>query len=63
MSRRPKQLPPWSRHHEPWCAIVRGKPCDCDDEGRRRRRRRRQPLSGGDVAAAEREKEKALEES
>ena len=20
------KLPPWSRHHEPWCAIFRGKP-------------------------------------
>lgn len=32
MKRQPK-LPPWSRHHEPWCAIFRGKSCDCDDDG------------------------------
>jgi hypothetical protein len=27
-----KKLPPGSRHHEPWCAIFRGKRCDCDDD-------------------------------
>jgi len=34
-----RKLPPWSRHHETWCAIFRGKSCDCDDDlppGRRR---------------------------
>jgi hypothetical protein len=30
--RPPKKLPPWSRHHEPWCAVFRDKPCDCDDD-------------------------------
>jgi len=47
--RSPKKLPPWSRHHENWCAIFRGKSCDCGDDGRRPQVRRRSPLSGGDV--------------
>jgi hypothetical protein len=50
-----RKLPPWSRHHEPWYAIFRGKGCDCDDDGGRRIRRRR-PSSGGDAPAPEREK-------
>jgi hypothetical protein len=50
-----RKLPPWSRHHEPWYAIFRGKGCDCDDDGGRRIRRRR-PNSGGDAPAPEREK-------
>jgi hypothetical protein len=51
-----RKLPPWSRHHETWCAVFRSKPCDCDDlppgPGRRRR-----PLPGGDAPAPDRERE------
>jgi len=57
--RPPKKLPPWSRHHESWCAVFRGKPCDCDDDNHRPAGRRRSPLSGGDV---EPKRERALEE-
>jgi hypothetical protein len=42
-----KKLPPYSRHHEYWCAIFNGKACDCDDDDRRERRRPYPPLSGG----------------
>jgi hypothetical protein len=39
---------PWGRWHEDWCAIFRGKSCDCDDGGGHREPRRRlPPLSGG----------------
>ena len=55
-----KKLPPYSRHHEPWCAIFDGKPCDCDDGDRRGRRRRYPPLSGG---GAPKQKEKELEDT
>jgi hypothetical protein len=44
---RRRKLPPWSRHHEPWCAVFKGQPCDCDDDDRREGRRRPRPLSGG----------------
>jgi hypothetical protein len=50
-----RKLPPWSRHHETWCAIFRGKSCDCDDDlppGRRRL-----PLPGGDAPTPDRERE------
>jgi len=36
--RHPKKLPPWSRHHEPWCAVFRDKPCDCEPPQRPPRR-------------------------
>jgi hypothetical protein len=55
-----RELPRWSRHHESWCAIFRGKPCDCDDD--RPPQRRRRPLSGGGAPAPEREKKRELEE-
>ena len=42
--RRRRKLPPWSRHHEPWCGVFRDMPCDCDDDDRRPRYRRR-PLA------------------
>jgi hypothetical protein len=47
--RQPKKLPPWSRHHEPWCAIFRDKPCDCDDDDRRPPYYRKRSPSGGDA--------------
>jgi hypothetical protein len=28
MRRKKLKLPPWSRHHEEWCATFKGKPCD-----------------------------------
>ena len=34
---------PWGRWHESWCAIFRGKSCDCDDDGGHREPRRRLP--------------------
>jgi hypothetical protein len=57
-----RKLPPWSRHHEEWCAVYRGKGCDCDD-GNDRRPRRRRPLSGDGAPPPERKKEKELEEA
>jgi len=42
-----KKLPPWSRHHEHWCAVFNDKPCNCDDDGQDRTRRRRPPPSEG----------------
>jgi len=50
-----RKLPPWSRHHQYWCAIFDGKTCNCDDDNGRGRRRRSPPLSGG---GAPKEKEK-----
>jgi hypothetical protein len=55
--RQPKKLPPWSRHHQDWCAIFRGKSCDCDDDDHRPRGRRRSPLSGGGVPPKKLERE------
>jgi hypothetical protein len=55
--KRSKKLPPWSRHHESWCAVFRGKSCDCDDNDDRRPRRRPSPLSGGNVPPKKRERE------
>jgi hypothetical protein len=56
--RPPKKLPPWSRHHEKWCAVFRGKSCDCDDDGGHREPRRRQPpLGGGGAPPKKRERE------
>jgi hypothetical protein len=52
--RPPKKLPPWSRHHEPWCAVFRDKPCDCDDDDRRPPQR---PPRGGGAAPPERKQE------
>jgi hypothetical protein len=56
---RRRKLPPGTRHHEPWCAIFFGKPCDCDDDDRRPRRRRPPPLSGGEAPSNQ---ERELEE-
>jgi hypothetical protein len=45
-----RKLPPWSRHHQDWCAIFRSRPCDCDDDNDRRERGpRNPPLGGGEV--------------
>jgi hypothetical protein len=55
-----RKLPPWSRHHEPWCGVFKGKACDCDDNDDRRPRGRR-PISGADAPAPRRERE--LEEA
>jgi hypothetical protein len=56
--RPPKKLPPWSRHHEPWCAVYRDKPCDCDDGGHRPRHgHRRLRGGGGGVVPPERKRE------
>jgi hypothetical protein len=55
-----RKLPPYSRHHEVWCAIFHGKPCDCDDDDRRERRQRYPPLRGG---GAPKQKEKELEDA
>jgi len=60
MARRPMQprkLEPWRRHHEPWCAIFRGKSCDCDDNGREREHPHHPPLQGGPAGKRERELE------
>jgi hypothetical protein len=53
--KKPKKLPPGSRYHESWCAIFRGKTCDCDDlpPGPRRRR----PPPDGDAPTPDRERE------
>ena len=60
MARRPMQtrkLESWRRHHEPWCAIFRGKSCDCDDGGGREHAHRPRPLQGGPAGKRERELE------
>ena len=54
--RRRKQLPPWSRYHEPWCAVFRNQPCDCDDDDHRPQENRR-PLTGGGAPAPKRKGE------
>jgi hypothetical protein len=51
-----RALPPGSRHHEPWCAVFRGKRCDCDDD-RHLPRYRHRPLAGGGTSAPKLEKE------
>ena len=50
---------PWGRWHEDWCAIFRGKSCDCDDDGgyREPRRRRLPPLGGGGAPLKNQERE------
>jgi len=55
-----KKLPPWSRHHASWCAIFRGKSCDCDNlpPGDRKRVSR-----GGPGGVEPLKKEKELEEA
>jgi hypothetical protein len=53
----PKKLPPWSRHHEPWCAVYRDKPCDCDDDNHTPRRHRRLRGGSGGVVPPERKRE------
>jgi hypothetical protein len=53
---RRRKLPPWSRHHEPWCAVYRGKLCDCDDDDHRPRYRQG-PIAGGGAPAPKRKKE------
>ena len=50
---------PWGRWHESWCAVFRGKSCDCDDDdgGHREPRRRQPPLGGGGAPPKKRERE------
>ena len=49
---------PRGRWHKSWCAVFRGKPCDCDDDGGHREPRRRQPpLGGGSAPPKKREHE------
>jgi hypothetical protein len=55
---RNKRLPPGSRWHQCWCAIFKGKKCDCDDDNYRPGTRR---LRGGGGAAVPTKKQKALE--
>jgi hypothetical protein len=55
--KRSKKLPPWSRHHEPWCAVFRDKPCDCDDDHRPRYGHRRLRGGSGGVVPLERKRE------
>jgi hypothetical protein len=58
---RRRKLPPWSRHHEEWCAVYRGEPCDCDnDTGGRKRRPKPSPLQSGGVTPKQ---EKELEDA
>jgi hypothetical protein len=55
---RRRKPPPGTHHHEPWCAIYRGKSCDCDDDGGHRSPQHR-PLAGGDAPLKKRELENA----
>jgi hypothetical protein len=57
MEKKMRRRSPWGRWHEDWCAIFRGKSCDCDDNEDRRPRRRPSPLSGGNVPPKKRELE------
>jgi len=59
--RSPKKLPPWSRHHEAWCAVFFGKPCDCDDKSDRPTPRRRPPLTGGGAPSPRQAKKRERE--
>jgi hypothetical protein len=53
-----KDLPPWSRHHQPWCAVFFGEPCDCDDDDRRKPKRQRPPpLRGGGTPLKQKQEE------
>ena len=56
---RNKTLPRGSRWHQYWCAIFRGKPCDCEDDAGGQRRRQPRPRSGGSSANAKVEFEDA----
>jgi hypothetical protein len=53
---RNKTLPPGSAWHQYWCAIFKGKKCDCDDDHRPRRPHPR-PLRDGAGAEGALEKE------
>ena len=57
-----RKLPPWSRHHEYWCNVFVGRPCNCDDGQRPDHPRRPRPMSGNDKPRKQREPEK-LEEA
>jgi hypothetical protein len=46
---RRRKLPPSTRHHEPWCGVFFGQPCNCDDDNRPPQPRRPRPLSGGEA--------------
>jgi hypothetical protein len=54
-----RTLPPWSSHHEYWCAIFAGGRCNCDDNPRREDRRptKRRGPEGGEQAKAKQEEE------
>jgi hypothetical protein len=53
-----RTLPPWSRHHEYWCAIFAGGRCNCDDDPPREDRpTRRLGPEGGEQAKAKQEEE------
>jgi hypothetical protein len=45
--KRRRTLPPGSRHHEYWCAIFVGRPCNCEDPPRGDRRPIRRLGPGG----------------
>jgi hypothetical protein len=57
-----KKLPPWSHHHEPWCAVFRNKPCDCDDDDHRPRHGHRR-LRGGSGGVVPPERKRELEDA
>jgi hypothetical protein len=44
-----RKLPPWSRHHEYWCAIFDGGRCNCDDDPPRGDERPTKRLGPGGV--------------
>jgi hypothetical protein len=54
---RKRKLPPSSRHHQSWCAIFYGRPCDCDDDLPPNRRRHRPLVPGGVTDRDRRERE------
>ena len=54
---RRRKLPPWSRHHEPWCGVFRDRPCDCDEDDRRPPEYEHGPIAGGGAPAPGRKRE------
>ena len=54
---------PWGRWHESWCAVFRGKTCDCDDGSDYREPRRRLPPLGGGGAPPKNKKQRELEDA
>jgi hypothetical protein len=57
-----RKLPPGTRHHEYWCAIFYGRPCNCDDDqGRPPRITRRGGAPGAEPSEPPKKKTREFE--